>query len=94
MLVDVALHAREVWPGMDRTLTHAGAPVAWKDMCGPMQGSMIGAALYEGWAESPEEAAAMLERGDIALTQGHDRAAAWIEFFVAGLRRRVFTGFM
>jgi hypothetical protein len=75
MLVDVALHARDVWPDMGRTLTHAGAPVAWKDMCGPMQGSLIGATLYEAWAESPEAAAALLERGDIALTQCHEHGA-------------------
>lgn len=72
MLVDVALHARDVWPGFERTLLHAGAPVAWDDMCGPMQGSMIGAALYEGWAGSTAEAEAMLRGGGIALAQCHD----------------------
>ena len=51
MLVDVALHARDVWPDMGRTLLHAGAPVAWDAMCGPMQGAMIGALLYERWAD-------------------------------------------
>jgi uncharacterized protein DUF1116 len=75
ILVDVALHAREVWPGMERMLTHAGAPVGWARMCGPMQGAMIGAALYEGWADSHASAAAMLARGDIAFTQCHDLAA-------------------
>ena len=40
VLVDVALHARDVWPDMARTLLHAGAPIAWERMCGPMQGSM------------------------------------------------------
>ena len=38
-LVDVALKAREVWPEMERTLLHAGAPVPWERMCEPMQGS-------------------------------------------------------
>ena len=72
MLVDVALHARDVWPDMGRTLLHAGAPIAWERMCGPMQGSMIGALLYEGWAETPEAAEAMLARGDIRFAQCHD----------------------
>ena len=72
VLVDVALHARDLWPDMGRKLLHAGAPVAWQKMCGPMQGAMIGAALYEGWADSPQAAQAMLARGDIAFAQCHD----------------------
>lgn len=75
MLVDVALHARDVWPNIGRTLLHAGAPVAWKDMCGPMQGAMIGAVLYEGWADSPQAARDLLERGEIPLAQCHDFSA-------------------
>ncbi len=72
VLVDVALSAREVWPNMGRTLLHAGAPVAWNDMCGPMQGAMIGALIYEGWADSAQAAQAMLQRGDIRFAQCHD----------------------
>ena len=75
MLIDVALHARDVWPDIGRTLLHAGAPVEWKNMCGPMQGAMIGALLYEGWADTPEAARVMLERGEIPLAQCHDSAA-------------------
>jgi len=71
-LVDVALEAREVWPQMERTLLHAGAPVPWERMCEPMQGSMIGAVLYEGWAKTPEEARALLAGGKIAFAQCHD----------------------
>jgi hypothetical protein len=74
MLVDVALRADSVWPEMksDRILLHAGAPVAWGDMCGPMHGAMIGAVLYEGWADSAERARTMLERGEIRFAQCHD----------------------
>lgn len=72
MLVDVALHARDVWSNMGRTLLHAGAPIAWERMCGPMRGAMIGALLYEGWADTPETAEAMLERGEIPFAQCHD----------------------
>lgn len=75
VLVDVALHARDLWPDIGRTLLHAGAPAPWESMCGPMQGSMIGALLYEGWAESPAAAQAMLERGDIGFAQCHDFGA-------------------
>ncbi len=74
MLVDVALRADEVWKEFksQRILLHAGAPVAWPDMCGPMHGAMIGAVLYEGWADAPDKARAMLERGEIAFAQCHD----------------------
>lgn len=75
VLIDVALHARDVWPDMGRTLLHAGAPVAWDAMCGPMQGAMIGALLYERWAESQQSAEAMLRAGDVHIAQCHDRSA-------------------
>jgi len=79
MLVDVALHAREVWPGLwangRKLLTHAGAPVPWSKMCSPMQGTMIGACLYEGWAPTPESARAMLAAGGVEFAQTHDLGA-------------------
>ena len=77
MLIDVALRADSVWPQMktERILLHAGAPVAWEHMCGPMHGAMIGAVLYEGWATSAGEARGLLERGDIRFGQCHDFAA-------------------
>src|SRR5205085_8505585 len=49
--------ARDLWPELDdRLLLHAGPPIAWERMCGPMQGAVIGAILLEGWAA--DEAAA------------------------------------
>ena len=36
--------ARDCLPGMqDRMILHAGPPIAWKRMCGPMQGAIVGA---------------------------------------------------
>lgn len=78
MLVDI-VRAGEAWPelwaGGRRTLTHAGAPVAWERMCDPMQGTMIGAMLYEGWARDEADARAQLASGKIAFVQNHDLAA-------------------
>lgn len=49
--------AKDVIPGFtDTTICHAGPPVTWDRMCGPMQGSVIGALIYEGLAKSEEEA--------------------------------------
>ena len=49
--------AREVVPGLrDRMVLHAGPPVAWEKMCGPMRAAVQGACVLEGWA--PDLAAA------------------------------------
>ncbi len=74
MWEDIALRADGVWPEMKdaRLLLHAGPPLAWGEMCGPMHGAMIGAVLYEGWADTPQAARQMLERGDIDFAQCHD----------------------
>lgn len=49
--------AKDVIPGFtEDTICHAGPPVRWEKMCGPMQGSVIGALIYEGRAQNEEEA--------------------------------------
>ncbi len=74
MWEDIPLRADGVWPQMKgaRLLLHAGPPVAWADMCGPMHGAMIGAVLYEGWADTPDKARKMLSKGEIEFAQCHD----------------------
>jgi len=75
MLVYVQ-RAGDVWPDLwangKKTLTHAGAPVAWERMCDPMQGTMIGAMLYEGWAKDEADARAQLAAGKVTFLQNHD----------------------
>jgi len=77
MWEDIAMRADGVWPEMKgtRLLLHAGPPVAWDAMCGPMHGAMVGAVLYEGWAKTPEQAQKMLAHGDIEFAQCHDFGA-------------------
>ena len=74
MWEDIPLRADGVWPQMKgtRLLLHAGPPVDWGDMCGPMHGAMIGAVLYEGWADTPEKARKMLAGGEVEFAQCHD----------------------
>ncbi|MHB0858118.1 MAG: YlbE family protein [Anaerolineae bacterium] len=68
--------AREDIPDMeDRMLLHAGPPIAWMDMPGPMQGAIVGAILYEGWAESAEEAVRLVESDQVSLEPCHHHAA-------------------
>jgi hypothetical protein len=68
--------AREVVPGLgERMILHAGPPIEWRRMCGPMRGAIIGAILYEGWADDAKRAQAMAESGDIAFEPCHHHAA-------------------
>lgn len=74
-LVGVA-RASDVVPGLGgKMLLHAGPPLAWERMSGPMRGAMIGAAIYEGWAGDAEAAAELLARGDIRFDCCHHHAA-------------------
>jgi hypothetical protein len=75
MLVGVR-PAREVVPGLGpRTILHAGPPIAWARMCGPVRGAIIGAALFEGWADTPVAALALIEAGELTFGSCHDRGA-------------------
>jgi len=68
--------AREDLPDMDgKIILHAGAPVDWNDMCGPMQGAILGAAIYEGWAENLVDAEKMAVDGEIRFHPCHHHNA-------------------
>jgi hypothetical protein len=68
--------ARELMAGMgERAILHAGPPIAWAAMCGPMQGAVVGAILYEGWATNAEGAEALAAAGEIAFASCHERGA-------------------
>ena len=68
--------AREVLPGMGRRMIlHAGPPIEWARMCGPMRGAIAGAILFEGWASSAAKAQAMAARGGVEFAPCHHHAA-------------------
>ena len=68
--------ARDVIPGMtDRTILHAGPPIAWARMCGPMRGAVIGGLIYEGAASSEEEAVRVAASGDVVYEPCHHHNA-------------------
>lgn len=54
-----------------RRLLHAGPPLGWERMCGPMRGAIIGACLYEGWANSEAEASELAASGEILFEPCH-----------------------
>jgi hypothetical protein len=75
MLVDVR-RAAEVVPGLGpRTILHAGPPIEWPRMCGPVRGAIIGAIVHEGWADTPEAARTLAEGGEISFAPCHHHGA-------------------
>ena len=65
--------AKNVIPGMKENLVlHAGPPITWERMCGPMKGAVIGALIYEGKAKTEEEAIRLIENGEIEFSPNHD----------------------
>ncbi|MGA3018927.1 MAG: DUF1116 domain-containing protein, partial [Bryobacteraceae bacterium] len=65
--------AIEAVPGMKSgTILHAGPPIAWERMCGPMRGGVIGALLYERMAATPQEAEALAASGAIRFSPCHE----------------------
>ncbi len=68
--------AREVIPGMHPTLfLHAGPPIEWPRMSGPLRGAIIGAMLFEGLAKNDKEAIALAERGEVTFEPCHHHGA-------------------
>ncbi len=77
VLVDVSAAATAIAAlgGGARRLLHAGPPIDYADMCGPMQGALVGAVLFEGWAGDPDAAEALLRGGAVATEPCHHHGA-------------------
>ncbi len=59
VLIDV-IPAHEAIPELrDKMILHAGPPIGWERMCGPMRGAIAGIAVFEGWATDLAEAERM-----------------------------------
>lgn len=75
VLVGVA-PACEVIPALrERVLLHAGPPIEWERMCGPMRGAITGAIVFEGWAETIDDAARLAAGGGVAFHPAHHEGA-------------------
>lgn len=63
-------------PGMTKkTILHAGPPVTWDKMSGPLKGAVIGGLIYEGLASNEEEATKLAASGEITFDSCHHRGA-------------------
>ena len=70
-VIDV-MPAREAIPELhDKMLLHAGPPIEWADTSGPLRGAVIGALLYEKWADTASEAERLMNTGNIELNPNH-----------------------
>ena len=59
-------------PGMHAKLVlHAGPPVTWERMSGPLRGAVMGGLIYEGLASTPEEAQRLAASGEIEFDPCH-----------------------
>lgn len=68
--------AQEVIPGLrEGLLLHAGPPIEWERMSGPLKGAVIGALIYEGLAADAEAATAMAEGGEVDFAPCHHHAS-------------------
>ena len=68
--------ARDVIPGMhDNLLLHAGPPIIWDRMSGPLRGAIVGALIFEGKASSAEEAESLATSGEVEFAPCHHHGA-------------------
>ena len=75
VLADV-VPAREAIPQLaDRMILHAGPPIAWERMCGPLRGAVAGIAVFEGWATDLDDAAKKAASGAYRFRPNHDFGA-------------------
>jgi len=68
--------ALETIPRMrSNMILHPGPPVAWDHMTAALQGAIVGALLYEGIAETEDQARDMSIRGRVIFEPGQDHHA-------------------
>ncbi len=59
-------------PGMHKKMIlHAGPPVTWERMCGPMKGAVLGGLVYEGLAADLVQAEKLAASGEITYEPCH-----------------------
>lgn len=70
-LLDIGV-AEEVIPGMTKKkILHAGPPIKWEKMSGPLKGAVIGALIYEGLVVDEKEATELAASGEISYDPCH-----------------------
>ncbi|MGE0845276.1 MAG: DUF1116 domain-containing protein [Flavobacteriaceae bacterium] len=71
VFVDVVTAGDAIPELNDRVVLHAGPPITWDRMCGPMQGAVAGIIVFEGWADDLEAAVKLAESGGVTFYPNH-----------------------
>jgi hypothetical protein len=76
VLCDVR-RAGELIPELEaeRLLLHAGPPIAWEAMCGPLKGALCGAIVFEGWAPELASAEKLAATAGVRFAPNHHYGA-------------------
>lgn len=83
LAVDKMMSARPILVGVGRAsdlipnmqanlILHAGPPITWEKMSGPMKGAVIGGIIFENLAKNEEDAISMIEGGEIEFAPCHE----------------------
>jgi hypothetical protein len=69
--------AGELIPELDaaRLMLHAGPPIEWARMCGPLRGAVCGAIVFEGWAPDLDAAEKLAATGGVQYAPNHHHGA-------------------
>ncbi len=68
--------AHEILPQLgEYTVLHAGPPLGWDTMCGPLRGAILGVLQYEGWAADEAAAQALIDAEKITFAPCHSASA-------------------
>jgi uncharacterized protein DUF1116 len=72
VLADVR-RAGELIPELEaeHLMLHAGPPIAWASMCGPLKGAVCGAIVFEGWARDLAQAERLAAGGGVKFAPNH-----------------------
>jgi hypothetical protein len=74
-LIGIGIAADTV-PGMTKkTVLHAGPPITWDRMSGPLRGAVVGGLIYEGLAADEAEAEKLAASGEITFDSCHHHDA-------------------
>lgn len=75
VLVDVVPAHEAIGSLKQHMILHAGPPITWERMCGPMRGAVAGVIVYEGWADDLGAAVELAASGRITFCPNHDFGA-------------------
>lgn len=70
-LVGIGTAGKDIPNMSKKTVLHAGPPIPWDKMSGPLRGAIIGGLIYENLASNEDEAIALAESGEINFDSCH-----------------------